>query len=151
MNTTFAPHPFKKHFFAMLLCCTLLVAAAPNTSYSQTVVEISPMDFGIEMSLTTAQVITVDPLSAGAAGTPNTLVNLSIMPAKNRTMSTTGGSIKFNTIIFGGSVVDAGGTATGTLNALGQLNNVRVGGVIDLRKNQKVGLYVGTLTLRVVY
>lgn len=108
------------------------------------------------MSLNMTQVITVSPVSGGAAvfditGTPNMMVALTILPTRNAALYNGNQKITFDAFTFGGSVVDQGGTAIGTLDALGRLNNVRLGAAITLPRNVKPGLWSNTLTLRVVY
>ncbi|MDH5527087.1 MAG: hypothetical protein OEY97_07240 [Nitrospirota bacterium] len=164
----------KKTALAVSLATAVVFAASPakalDTAFNATmniltalaVTKTADLGFGnYEAGVVTTVVVapadataaTFD-ITAGSAAAP---VNLSIVETAGINMTTGAGllpseQIPVATWVFGGSATDAGGgTGTATLDGLGQLTNIRVGGTATLDGTDIVGAYSGAATFRVVY
>jgi len=138
----------------MLLLFIVSLTSTPLVA--QTVTTISDLQFPTVVSASSSQTITVLPSDSGAAvfdvsGTPNSIVGVEIAEKSIQATSAGGKQIKIDSFTYGGSLVPAAKGATGTLDASGNLTNMRIGASASVKNKQESGVYTGTLTLSVIY
>jgi len=137
------------------LACLFLLT--PNLYLSaQTISEESPLTFSPVLSQQKPQTVTLSPSDSGAAvfdvlGIPNRRVKVKVSPKKHATLRNGRSKAKITDYSFGGSVVDRGDYAIGTLDNSGRLNNIRVGATLRMPAQARSGRYSRILILQVDY
>ena len=138
----------------MLLSLLFFFLTGPLAA--QTITTISDLLFPSVVSSASSQTITVLASDGGAAvfdltGTANSVVAVEIAEKSIQATSAGGKQIKIDGFTYGGSLTPAAKGATGTLDAAGNLTNMRIGATASVKNKQESGTYIGTLTLTVVY
>ena len=123
---------------------------------AQTITVISDLQFPATESAAGSQSIVVQPNDGGAAvfdavGTANQTVDVIIAEKSIQITTSSGTKLRVDSFTYGGSLTPSGIGATGTFDASGNLNNMRVGASASVKNNQISGTYSGTLTLKVTY
>ncbi|MDH5560495.1 MAG: DUF4402 domain-containing protein, partial [Deltaproteobacteria bacterium] len=142
----------------MIFIGVILFALSASSLQAQVVTLINNLTFPTTEDLSAGQAVTVLPTDANAAvftitGTPNTPVTISIVPSNNVNMVLSGGSKKIKIIdfTFGGSVPTQLSPITATLDATGNLSNLRLGATANVLTSTAAGYYLTSIALRVIY